>query len=224
MLGAISGFSIKEFLIPGARKHTHVPSQVTTGASLLRSGTYRTWKDKVHGIGFPEKSAQDQKKQDYFYKKKTAAVRGLECVSLWILHSRCLCHPRAGADLVVLGANLFSESQPGLTNLRNEEVEGVLLIGRKSRNPSKIIHLGEGGARVQRQETFHRRRRNSSAKPPRISNAWKSKKSLGNNHLGSLLRNRGSSLQTATEKILANKTRGRRLFLGQPRHSRARRT
>lgn len=56
------GFSVKEFLIPGARKHTHVPPQVTTGASLFRSGTYRTWKDKVHGIGFPEKSAQDQKK------------------------------------------------------------------------------------------------------------------------------------------------------------------
>lgn len=56
------GFSTKEFLIPGARKHTHVPSQVTSGASLFRSGTYRTWKDKVHGIGFPEKSAQDQKK------------------------------------------------------------------------------------------------------------------------------------------------------------------
>lgn len=55
MLSTISGVSKKEFLIPGARKHTHVPPQVTTGASLFRSGTYRTWKDKVHGIGFPEK-------------------------------------------------------------------------------------------------------------------------------------------------------------------------
>lgn len=77
---------------------------------------------------------------------------------------------------MVLGANLFSESQPGLTNLRNEGGGGgVLLIGRKSRNPSKIIHLGEGGARVQRETSTGGGEQ--LGQTAQVSNAWKSKKS-----------------------------------------------
>lgn len=125
MRGPRAGHNIgifhKKFLIPGARKHTHVPPQVTTGASLFRSGTYRTWKDKVHGIAFPEKSAQDQEERDYFIKRDCSLRGSRECVSLWIPHSRCPCHPRAGADLVAPGVNLFP-ARPSLvlTNLRNE--------------------------------------------------------------------------------------------------------
>lgn len=80
MLGTILGFSIKEFLIPGARKHTHVPSQVTTGASLFRSGTYRTWKDKVHGIGFSRKVSPGSEETRPFYKKRLQ-LRGARNVS-----------------------------------------------------------------------------------------------------------------------------------------------
>lgn len=124
MLGTILGLAMKEFLIPGARKHTHVPSQVTTGASLFRSGTYRTWKDKVHGIGFPEKSAQDQKKRDHFIKRDCSCEGPGMCLPLdpaFPLPVPPMCWSRPGG---AWGESVLRESQPGLTNLRNEGGSG----------------------------------------------------------------------------------------------------
>lgn len=49
-------------------KHTaHVPAQVTTGACLFRSGTYRAQRDKVHVICFPEKGSPGLEE---IYKKR----------------------------------------------------------------------------------------------------------------------------------------------------------
>lgn len=60
----------------------HIPSQVTTGACLFRSGTYRARKDKVHVIRFPEKSAQDQKKRNYFIKRDCSCKGPGMCLPL----------------------------------------------------------------------------------------------------------------------------------------------
>lgn len=73
MPGIVFGFSVtavSNLSVWSKETHTaHVPSQVTTGACLFRSGTYRARKDKVHVIRFPEKSAQDQKKRNGFIKR-----------------------------------------------------------------------------------------------------------------------------------------------------------
>lgn len=124
-------------------------------------------------LGFPEKSAQDQKKRDHFIKRDCSCEGPGMCLPLdpaFPLPVPPMCWSRpCGAR----GQSVLSESQPGLTNLRNEgEGEGgLLLIGRKSRNPSKMIHLGEGGARVQRETST-----GGGEQLSQVSNAWKSEK------------------------------------------------
>lgn len=66
----VSSKSVPNLSVWSKETHTaHVPPQVTTGACLFRSGTYRARRDKVHVICFPEKSAQDRKKQKDFIKR-----------------------------------------------------------------------------------------------------------------------------------------------------------
>lgn len=69
------------FLISlAARKHTvHIPAQVTTGACLFRSGTYRAQRDKVHVICFPEKVSPSLEE---IYKKRLQ-LQGLGICLHW---------------------------------------------------------------------------------------------------------------------------------------------
>lgn len=55
----VSSKSIPNLSVWSKEIHTaHVLPQVTIGACLFRSGTYRARRDKVHVICFPEKSAR----------------------------------------------------------------------------------------------------------------------------------------------------------------------
>lgn len=80
--------SFSNLCVRSKETHTaHVPAQVTTGACLFRSGTYRAWKDKKD-MSFSRKVSPGSEETIGFYKKETAAARGRECVSLWVMHSQ----------------------------------------------------------------------------------------------------------------------------------------
>lgn len=76
MLGIIFEFSSSVPNLSGGSKETHtvhIPTQVTTGACLFRSGTYRAQRDKVHVICFPEKVSP---RLEEIYKETPAAGVG----------------------------------------------------------------------------------------------------------------------------------------------------
>lgn len=82
MLGIIFEFSSSVPNLSGGSKETHtvhIPTQVTTGACLFRSGTYRAQRDKVHVICFPEKVSP---RLEEIYKKRLQ-LQGLGICLHW---------------------------------------------------------------------------------------------------------------------------------------------